>query len=113
MSSFILGIVISAALGGVAYVFLSKRKGSEVDYKEDSPAVASASLGEPEEITEKTLIYITPITDTENKVLYVKSKHPKQECDLYDTSCKEAGWFKVAINTPITTPIKFNWWIVN
>ena len=55
MSSFILGIVISAALGGVAYVFLSKRKGSEVDYKEDSPAVASASLGEPEEITEKPL----------------------------------------------------------
>ncbi len=55
MSSFILGIVISAALGGVGYVFLSKRKGSEVDYKEDSPAVASASLGEPEEITEKPL----------------------------------------------------------
>ena len=55
MSSFILGIVISAALGGVAYVFLSKRKGSEVDYKEDSPAVASDSLGEPEEITEKPL----------------------------------------------------------
>ena len=55
MSSFILGIVISAALGVVAYVFLSKRKGSEVDYKEDSPAVASDSLGEPEEITEKPL----------------------------------------------------------
>ena len=77
------------------------------------PAYENEIMIYSEEITEKTLIYITPITDTENKVLYVKSKHPKQECDSYDIDCKKAGWFKVAIDTPITTPIEFNWWIIN
>jgi len=47
-----------------------------------------------------TLVYITPVSETENKVLYVKAK-------------KEGEFFKVGIDTPIDQDIRFNWWIIN
>ena len=69
-------------------------------------------------VTEKTLIYVTPISDTQNKVIFVKAKKAtestSQEGDSAPTSeVKEPGWFKVAIDTPIDKEIKFNWWIIN
>ena len=57
-------------------------------------------------VTENTLIYVTPITDTQNKVLFVKAKKAV-------SSENELGWFKVGIDTPINQEIKFNWWIIN
>ncbi|MBU1326649.1 hypothetical protein KKB64_03915, partial [Patescibacteria group bacterium] len=52
------------------------------------------------QVTQGSLIYITPVTTTNNQVLYVKEKR--------------IGWgFTVAIDRAITTPIKFNWWIIN
>jgi len=59
-------------------------------------------------ITENTLIYVTPISDTQNKVIFVKSKKAREQGEL-----GEIGWFKVAIDTPIEQEIKFNWWIIN
>ena len=56
-------------------------------------------------ITENTLIYITPLTETNNKVIFVKSKKAREQ--------EEMGWFKVAIDTPIDKEIRFNWWIIN
>jgi len=67
-------------------------------------------------ITEKSLIYITPLNDTDNKVLYVKAKKSQKESHLDENGeliPEEKGWFKVAIDMPINKEIQFNWWIVN
>jgi len=49
-------------------------------------------------ITPNTLVYLTPLSDTSNQVLYVKSKT--------DTE------FTIAINQPISTDIEFNYWLI-
>jgi hypothetical protein len=68
-------------------------------------------------ITDKSLVYITPVTDTENKVVYVKAKKSQKETEIdeegYEINPEEKGWFKVAIDTPINKDIQFNWWIIN
>jgi len=51
-------------------------------------------------VTDTSLIYVTPVSSTGNKVLYVKRK---------DTT----KGFTVALDQPIKTPIIFNWWIIN
>lgn len=56
-------------------------------------------------VTEKTMVYVTPISDTQNKVLFVKAKKVHSD--------EEMGWFKVAIDAPIGQDIKFNWWLIN
>ena len=73
-------------------------------------------------VTATDLIYITPTSSTDNKVLYVSSKWAKRTgltcpSDLStEASAKvEAlcgGGFTVAIDTPINTDIEFNWWII-
>jgi len=67
-------------------------------------------------ITDKSLIYITPITDTNNKVIFIKAKKA-QKAALIDENGEylpeEKGWFKVSIDMPIDKEISFNWWIVN
>jgi len=77
------------------------------------PANKSEIMIYSKKISEKTLIYITPITDTENKVLYVKSKHAKEECLVEEPECISEGWFKVGVDMAIDNEIKFNWWIIN
>ncbi|EKD52783.1 MAG: hypothetical protein ACD_61C00244G0007, partial [uncultured bacterium] len=50
-------------------------------------------------VTDNTLIYVTPVSDTNNQVLYVKSK--------------ESGvGFTVAIPAPINSDIQFNYWLI-
>jgi hypothetical protein len=46
-----------------------------------------------------SLVYVTPIGDPQNQVLYVKAK-------------QENEWFKVAINQPLAIDLPFNWWII-
>ncbi|MCL4360235.1 hypothetical protein M1555_03215 [Patescibacteria group bacterium] len=52
------------------------------------------------QVTDRSLIYITPITSTQNQVLYVAASTP-------------GTGFTVGIDHPIHTPIAFNWWVVN
>jgi len=52
------------------------------------------------QVTDASLLYITPITSTGNQVLYVKEK-------LSGTG------FTVAIDSALPQDIRFNWWIVN
>ena len=52
------------------------------------------------QIAEDSLVYLTPLSSTGNQVLYVKEKLP-------------GVGFIVAIDSPLTTPINFNWWIIN
>ena len=52
-----------------------------------------------QKVTGQTLIYLTPISDTGNQVLYVKSK--------------QAGvGFTVAVPAPLTNEVSFNYWLV-
>ena len=60
-----------------------------------------------QKITNNTLIYITPISSTENQVLYVKAKKAG------NPEIEKSGWFKVGVDYPINHDIKFNWWIIN
>ena len=46
-----------------------------------------------------TYVYLTPISNTSNQVLYIKSK-------------QEGAGFTVAINQALTTDIMFNYWLI-
>ena len=50
-------------------------------------------------ITEKSLIYLTPLTSTGNQSLYVGEK-------------VHGSYFKVALDTSLNYDLKFNWWIL-
>jgi hypothetical protein len=52
------------------------------------------------QVTNNSLIYITPISSTGNQVLYLKGKEDHTS-------------FTVGIDSPVNLDIKFNWWIVN
>ncbi len=56
-------------------------------------------------VSNEKLIYLTPTSDTANKVVYVKAKKEKTETS--------EGYFVVAIDTAIDKDIQFNWWIIN
>lgn len=58
-------------------------------------------------VTSDTLVYLTPTTNTDNKVVFVKSK---ESCTLSAASCKPS--FTIAIDSPASTDISFNWWII-
>ncbi|MCL5439097.1 MAG: hypothetical protein M1268_03865, partial [Patescibacteria group bacterium] len=51
-------------------------------------------------VTEKSLIYITPVSDTDNQVLYLRRQKPGES-------------FTVGIGQGATKPMPFNWMIVN
>jgi len=67
-------------------------------------------------VTESTLIYITPISSTQNNVLYIKAKRASLPgCLPKDTPLNEekCGWFKVGVDKALPIEVKFNWWIIN
>jgi hypothetical protein len=79
------------------------------------PAGETEMLIANNSITDNSLVYLTPLSSTENKVLYVKAKKSPTSC-LADqlSSCQaEKGWFKVALDSPIEHDIQFNWWVIN
>jgi len=59
-------------------------------------------------ITDHSLIYVTPTSDTRNQVVFVKAKISDY---LGTPEINEAG-FIVSVSQPILDDIDFNWWIV-
>jgi hypothetical protein len=51
-------------------------------------------------ISDHTLIYITPTSSTQNRTLFISDKKP-------------GTYFKVALDSSIPYEVKFNWWIIN
>jgi hypothetical protein len=51
------------------------------------------------DISDTTLVYITPTSPTLNNVLYVKAK--------------SAGFFKVGFDEPLPIAVDFNWWVID
>lgn len=60
-------------------------------------------------ITDESLIYVTPTSSTRNQVVFVKSKLSDYAGTI---STNEAG-FIVSVDRPILEDISFNWWIIN
>ena len=59
--------------------------------------VSEITINNPN-ISDYTLVYVTPTSTTENNVLFVKSK--------------EAGKFVVGFTSPIDIDVTFNWWVI-
>jgi hypothetical protein len=55
----------------------------------------------------KSLIYITPTSDTQGFVPYIARQTPENQAQGSE------GSFTIEITEPVTKPIKINWWIVN
>ena len=70
------------------------------------PAGAEQITIKNQHLTPESLVYITPQSDTQNEVLYVKKKVPSSQSPA-------ASYFTVAINKPISKDILFNWWLIN
>jgi len=62
------------------------------------PAGVSEITIKNPKVTDYTLVYVTPTSDTANNVLYIKSK--------------QAGQFVVGFTNPIPVDAAFNWWVV-
>jgi hypothetical protein len=61
-------------------------------------------------LTENSQVYITPLSSTQGKVLYVANVNIDESCS--DISCSSS--FTIAIDQPaVTNDIPFNWWIIN
>jgi len=62
------------------------------------PAYISEIVIRNSNITNYTLVYVTPTSTTENNVLYVKSKGN--------------GYFTVGFTDPLTFDVSFDWWFI-
>ena len=65
-------------------------------------------------VTTDSLVYLTPVSNTDNKVLFVKAKEtcppPPTGVSTVLKPCTRS--FTVAIDSPASTDISFNWWII-
>ena len=63
-----------------------------------------------------SLVYLTPTSNTFGQVLYVKSKHTcpakNPTSNTYDLPSNCHPSFTVAIDSPVSENITFNWWII-
>jgi hypothetical protein len=59
-------------------------------------------------ISNNTLIYITPTSSTQNQVLYLKSK---EGCESGGIICE--SYFVVGFDEAISSEVEFNWWLVD
>ena len=91
------------ASGSSATVIASKTSG-----KSTLGAHATQLTIESDQITENSLIYVTPVSSTQNQVLYVKSQTPENP-----TTGEKEGKFVVGFDQSINTDVNFNWWIIN
>ena len=60
-----------------------------------------------EDITEDTLIYVTPLGSTNNQVLFVKNQVAEDP-----TTLVKEGNFVVGLDFALTQDVEFNWWMV-
>lgn len=69
------------------------------------PAGLTELIIKNEKLKVNSLIYVTPVSSTQNKVLYVKSKDPS-------AGSGQVGQFTIGFNEAIDTDVEFNWWII-
>jgi hypothetical protein len=69
------------------------------------PAGQSEIVLSTTQLTSTSYIYITPLSSTNNQVLYVKGSTPPADGN--------PGSFTVGTDAPAQSDIRFNWWIIN
>jgi hypothetical protein len=85
------GVFVTTKTAGKAYI----------------PAGLDSVTIKSEDITEDTLIYVTPLNSTNNQVMYVSQQNPEDP----KTLTKE-GNFVVSLDFALTQEVQFNWWMV-
>lgn len=60
-------------------------------------------------LSKQSLIYLTPSSSTQNKTIYISSKNICT--DSSNPKCE--SFFVIALDSPSTKDISFNWWFVN
>jgi hypothetical protein len=84
-----------------------------------SAGSASLPLGTTEivvfnpNISDSTLIYISPAGSTQNRTLYVAGKESCKTNQPLPNGNPCIPYFKVGIDEAISSEVKFNWWIIN
>jgi hypothetical protein len=73
------------------------------------PAGSRDIIIENPKVTDNTLVYVTPLTSTQNNVLYVKTKESCSQSSSY--TCKP--YFVVGFDKALTSLVEFNWWIID
>ena len=92
------GLIIAAGNENVSTISGQTNSNSTI-------GIASIATGSSEivinnsNVTDNTLVYITPISNTDNQVLYVKSK-------------QSGSGFTVAVPQPVSKETSFNFWLV-
>lgn len=67
-----------------------------------------------QQMTDQALVYVAPLSEAENKVLFVKAKKGTTLIEQTTTdNPDEMGWFKAGIDQAISKDIEFKWWIIN
>jgi hypothetical protein len=73
------------------------------------PAGSRDIIIENPKVTDNTLVYVTPLTSTQNNVLYVKTKESCSQSSSF--SCEP--YFVIGFDTALTSSVEFNWWIID
>ncbi|OGJ39761.1 MAG: hypothetical protein A2411_03205, partial [Candidatus Pacebacteria bacterium RIFOXYC1_FULL_39_21] len=71
------------------------------------PAGLTQVVIRSEKITDKTLIYVTPLGSTNNQTLYIKQQTAEDPLTL-----TKEGNFVISLDFPLTQTVEFNWWMV-
>ena len=72
------------------------------------PAGSREVIIENPNVTDYTLIYVTPLSSTKNHVLYIKKK---ESCSLSSYTCQP--YFVAGFDEALTSSVEFNWWIID
>jgi hypothetical protein len=98
-------------------ISVSQAAPNEQQAQDKTAGVATITKGTNEivihttQVSDTSLIYVTPLGSTNNQVLFVKEKI------TYSPDATEGenqtGTFTVAIEEAIDQDIAFNWWIIN
>jgi len=94
---------------GFSRLFETRVKSSATAGTATLPAGEILLIIENPQLTEKSLVYVTPTSDAQNQVLYVKSKSISNQ----QSAINDQSYFTVAINKSINKPVTFNWWVIN
>jgi hypothetical protein len=74
------------------------------------PAGATQITLQNQRLSDNSLIYVTPLSSTQNQVLFVKEQITCTQADITANGC--VSYAVIGFEAPIAQSVKFNWWIV-
>jgi hypothetical protein len=74
------------------------------------PAGVTQITLQNQRLSDNSLIYVTPLSSTQNQVLFVKEQVTCTQADITANGC--VSYAVIGFEAPIAQSVKFNWWIV-